>query len=163
MKDKPDPKTVLRNGDSPHSDPEVASTDIFPELGDIITQEQALKLCRKYGMDYLAERLESSPGKYKDWKFDGCSCLPDKILGRITICDWKDITYKCCLPHDLGYAYGEPGNKGERNQVDSLFRYNLINKAGMSKWLAAVLLAFVRIGGHEIFGLSFSWGFAHKE
>jgi len=34
--------------------------------------------------------------------------------------------------------------------------------SGMKKWCAKAFLAGVRAGGTEVFGLSFSWGFAHK-
>ena len=88
--------------------------------------------------------------------------LPDEVMGFFTGCDWKDITYKCCLPHDLCYAYGDPGNDIERKQADDNFYNNLITRVGMKKWCAAAFLAAVRIGGPEEFGFSFSWGFAHK-
>ncbi len=135
----------------------------LPEIGDIITTKEALELCRYFGLDYLVERIEADPKRYKDWKFDGCSVLPDKVMGFFTGCDWKDITYKCCLPHDLCYAYGDLGNKIERKQVDQKFYSDLIIKAGMKKWCAFAFLAGVWIGGAEEFGLSFSWGFAHKK
>ena len=134
----------------------------LPEIGDTITTKEALELCRYFGLDYLVERIESNPEKYKDWKFDGCSCLPDEVMGFFTGCNWKDITYKCCLPHDLCYAYGEPGNDIERERVDLKFYSDLVNKAGMKKWMASAFLAAVRIGGPEEFGLSFSWAFAYK-
>jgi hypothetical protein len=88
--------------------------------------------------------------------------LPDEIMGLFTRCDWQDITYKCCLPHDLAYGYGEPGNDIERERVDLKFYSDLVTKAGMKKWLASAFLAAVRTGGREEFGLSFSWGFAGK-
>ena len=134
----------------------------LPEIGDTISTEEALELCRYFGLDYLVERIESHPESYKDWEFDGCSCLPDELMGLFTGCDWKDITYKCCLPHDLCYGYGELGNKAERKRVDEQFYSDLMNKAGMKKWAASAFLAGVRIGGAEIFRRSFSWGFAHK-
>jgi hypothetical protein len=139
-----------------------AETMNLPEIGDIITTKKALELCRHFSLDYLIDRIESNPKKYKDWKFDGCSGLPDEVMGFFTGCDWKDITYKCCLPHDLCYAYGDPGNKIERKQADDNFYNNLITKAGMKKWRAAAFLSAVQIGGTEEFGLSFSWAFAHK-
>ena len=83
-------------------------------------------------------------------------------MGFFTGCDSKDITYKCCLPHDLCYAYGDPGNKIERKQADDNFYNNLVTRAGMKEWCAKAFLAAVQIGGAEEFGLSFSWGFAHK-
>jgi hypothetical protein len=134
----------------------------FPDPGDLITTEEAVALCRYFGLDYLVERIESDPESFKDWKFDGCSCLPDEITGLFTGCDPKDLTYKCCLPHDLCYGYGEPGNDVERKRVDEKFYSDLVTKAGMSKWCASAFLAAVRIGGTEVFGLSFSWGFARK-
>ena len=83
-------------------------------------------------------------------------------MGLFTGCDWQDVTYKCCLPHDLSYGYGEPGNDIERERVDLKFYSDLVTKAGMKKWQASAFLAGVRTGGAEKFGLSFSWGFAHK-
>jgi hypothetical protein len=134
----------------------------LPEINDMITTEQALELCKYFKLDYLVRRIEANADKYKTWKFDGCSGLPDEVLGFFTGCDWKDITYKCCLPHDLGYGYGELGNKIERKRVDVKFYSDLVTKAHMKEWCASVFLAAVRMGGAEALGLSFSWGFAHK-
>jgi len=133
-----------------------------PEINEIITTKKALELCRHFSLYYLIDRIESDPKKYKNWKFDGCSGLPDEVMGFFTGCDSKDITYKCCLPHDLCYAYGDPGNDFERKQADDNFYSDLITRAGMKKWCAAAFLSAVQIGGAEEFGLSFSWGFAHK-
>jgi len=134
----------------------------LPEIGDRITTAEALELCRHYGLDYLVVRIESAPDRYKDWKFDGCSGLPDKLMEIFTGCKWEDITYHCCLPHDLAYGYGELGNKTERKDVDEKFYSDLVTKADMHKWVAAAFLAAVRVGGAEALGQSFSWGFAHK-
>ena len=57
---------------------------------------------------------------------------------------------------------GDPGNDIEKKRVDIKFYSDLVTKAGMKKWCAAAFLSGVRIGGTEEFGLSFSWGFAHK-
>ena len=138
----------------------------LPEIGEIITTERALELCRHFSFDHLVARIEADPELFMDWKFDGCSCLEDGILGLLTGCKWRDITFRCCLPHDLCYAYGDPGNSAERKQVDTRFFRDLVEKAGMKKWMAAVFLAGVRIGGAESFRRSFSWGFArvkHKK
>lgn len=134
----------------------------LPVIGDIITSGTAMELCRHYKLDHLVSRIECTPEKYADWQFDGCSCLPDEIMGFFTGCDWREITYGCCLPHDLRYAYGESGNEKERKEADEELYSNLVNKAGMKEWRAAAFLAAVRIGGVEDLGLSFSWGFAHK-
>jgi len=135
----------------------------LPDTGDIITTKEALKLCRYFDLEYLVERIESDPENYKDWVFDGCSGLPDELMGLFTGCNWKDITYKSCLPHDLCYGYGELGNDIERKRVDVKFYSDLVTKAGVIKWCASAFLAAVRIGGAEEIGLSFSWGFANKQ
>lgn len=134
----------------------------FPAIGNPITTEKAIELCRYFEFDHLVYRIEAAPERYTEWKFDGCSGLPDEIMGFFTGCDWRKITYACCLPHDLRYAYGEPGNEAERKAADEELYQNLVNRAGMKKWCASAFLAAVRIGGVETFGLSFSWGFAHK-
>ena len=134
----------------------------LPEINDMIATKQALELCTYFNFEYLVRRIRSNPDDYKPWRFDGCSGLPDKVIGFFTGCEWKDITYKCCLPHDLCYGYGERGNKEERKRVDRQFYRNLVTKAHMKQWCASAFLAAVRIGGTETFGLSFSWGFAHK-
>lgn len=131
---------------------------MLPEIGDTVTVEEALGLCEYFRLDYLIARIRANPGGYKDWKFDGCSGLPDQIMGLPTGCKWDDITYKCCLPHDLCYAYGEPGNDIEQERVDLKFYSNLVTKAGMQNWMASA----VRVGGKEAFGFSFSWGFAWR-
>jgi len=132
----------------------------LPELNDIIDTKQALDLCRYFKLDYLVERIGNDPGRFKEWKFDGCSGLPDELMGLFSGCDWQDITFKCCLPHDLSYGYGELGNDIERERVDLKFYSNLITKAGMREWLASAFLAAVRLAGEEDLGLSFSWGSA---
>jgi len=132
----------------------------LPEIGEVVTTAWALGLCRHFNLDYLVNRIEADPDAFVDWEFDGCSGLPDEVLGLFTGCDWRDITFRCCLPHDLCYAYGDPGNDVERKAVDERFYSDLVTKAGMKRWMAAAFLAGVRIGGSESFGLSFSWGFA---
>ncbi len=134
----------------------------MPKIGDKISTGQALELCRHFGLSHLVERIESNPNIFKPWIFDGCSMVPDELLGLFTGCDWKDITFKCCLPHDLKYAYGEPGNIKERKEADIFFHSDLIVKAKMDEWLANVFKIAVEIGGSEKFGLSFSWAFARK-
>jgi hypothetical protein len=134
----------------------------LPEIGDIITTDAGLELCKHYKLNYLIDRIKIKSDDYKSWMFDGCSGLPDEILGLFSGCNWRDITYKCCLPHDLCYAYGEPGNKVERDEVDHKFYDDLVDKAGMKEWAASAFLKALRIGGEEVFGLSFSWAFAYK-
>ena len=133
----------------------------FPELNETVTTEKALELCEYFELDYLVARINADPDAYKSWEFDGCSGLPDRMLGFFTGCHWEDITYKCCLPHDLGYAYGEIGNEAEREEVDKKFYEDLIREAGMNRWLASLFYKAVRFFGGKLAHCSFSWGFAH--
>jgi hypothetical protein len=43
----------------------------LPEIGDIVTTKEALELCRYFGLDYLIERIESAPGRYKVFNLCG--------------------------------------------------------------------------------------------
>lgn len=135
----------------------------LPEIGDTINNREGILLCRYFKLGYLAKRIEQNPERYKDWKFDGCSMIPDELAGLFTGCDWKDITFKCCLPHDLKYAYGKPGDQVERKEADNELFLNLKFKAHMIEWLAEVFKSAVEIGGAEWMGTSFSWAFAHKK
>lgn len=137
--------------------------DIYSiKIGDTITPHIGLQLANHFGLFHIVNRIETQPEKYKDFVFDGCSCLPDELLGLFTGCKWKDITYLCCLPHDIGYAYGESNDKKEKNRIDNFFLDNLINRARMKSWFAAIFLSAVKLGGKQKLGLSFSWGFAIK-
>ena len=133
----------------------------LPGINELVTTEKAIKLCEHFKLYHLVNRIKTHPEHYKDWLFDGCSGLPDEILGLFTGCDWKDITYKCCLPHDLGYAYGTLGDEEERRIVDMKFRGNLLHKAKMPNWCVSIFFSAVRVGGAEKLGMSFSWGFAN--
>ena len=64
-----------------------------------------------------------------------------------------------CLRHDLGYAYGNPGNEEERLLVDKKFQ-NELRDGGASEFAAIAMFDAVRVGGKEELCLPFSWGFA---
>jgi hypothetical protein len=128
----------------------------LPKIGEIVTTEQALALCVHFGFNHLAERIEDNPDLFKEWKFDGCSMTPDEALAElIKVPSLTEI----CLRHDLGYAYGEPGNEKERLTVDRIFQNELLS-AGASEFAAKAMFNAVRVGGKEEFCLPFSWGFA---
>jgi hypothetical protein len=131
----------------------------LPNIGETVTTESALKLCVHYGLNHLARRIEDNPDLYKEWEFDGCSMTPDKILSElIKVPTLTEI----CLKHDLGYAYGDPGNQKERKTVDIRFQNELLS-AGASEFAAKVMFDAVRLGGKEEHCLPFSWSFARVE
>jgi hypothetical protein len=130
-----------------------------PKIGEIITTERALALCVHYDLNYLAVRIEKNPDHFNDWEFDGCSMTPTEVLSKaIKIPSLAEI----CLKHDLGYAYGDPGNQAERLKVDRQFQSELLH-AGASEYVAKTMFIAVREGGKEELCLSFSWGFARVE
>lgn len=140
----------------------IGKIDTLPKIGEVITTERALELCKYFKLDYLTERINSNPGSYKEWKFDGISVLDDKFAADIFHVDQNALTLECALPHDLRYGYGESGNKKERKDADWRLRRDLLTKAKMSRFSASILYLAVRIGGAELFRLSYSWAFARK-
>lgn len=129
----------------------------LPDIGDIITTEKAMQLCRHYGLNFLVDRVESHPDGYTSWTFDGCSMLPDKMISALINVD--NLT-EICLRHDLRYAYGEPGNREERLMADYILGLELLEN-GASAVVSKAFFDGVRLGGGEL-GFSFSWGFAGK-
>jgi len=134
----------------------------LPEIGETITTERALELCKHFELDDLIERINTNPGSYKEWVFDGISVLNDKFAAEISRVDQNALTLECALPHDLRYGYGESGNKKERKDADLKFKSDLLTKAKMNKFWASIFYLTVRIGGAEVLSLSFTWAFAQK-
>lgn len=136
--------------------------DIYSiKIGSTINPAKGLQIANQLGFLHIVQRIEAQPEMYEYFIFDGCSCIPDELMGLFTGCKWQDITYLCCLPHDIQYAFGDLGNKEERKSADYLFFHNLIHLAGMKPWLASVFMNAVKLGGSEKLGLPFSWGFAN--
>jgi len=128
----------------------------LPKIGEIVTTERALELCEQYGFNHLAERIEDNPDLFKEWKFDGCSMTPDSVLSELIK---VPSLIEICLRHDLGYAYGDPGNKEERLIVDRKFQNDLLD-GGASEFAAKAMFDAIRVGGKEELCLLFSWSFA---
>jgi hypothetical protein len=141
---------------SPKSVSEKGIIAELPKIGEIVTTERALQLCEHYGFNYLADRIEDNPDLFKAWEFDGCSMTPTEVLSElIKVPSLTEI----CLRHDLGYAYGNPGNEEERLLVDKKFQ-NELRDGGASEFAAIAMFDAVRVGGKEELCLPFSWGFA---
>ena len=128
----------------------------LPKIGESVTTERALELCEHYGFSHLVQRIEGNPDLFKEWKFDGCSMTPDAVLSELIK---VPSLIEICLRHDLGYAYGDPGNKEERLIVDRKFQNDLLG-GGASEFAAKAMFDAVRVGGKEELCLPFSWGFA---
>ena len=141
---------------SPESVSEKRNIAELPKIGEIVTTERASELCEHYGLNHLADRIEDNPDLFIDWNFDGCSMTPTEVLSElIKVPSLTEI----CLRHDLGYAYGDPGNEEERILVDKKFQNELLD-GGASNFAAKAMFDAVRAGGKEKLCLPFSWGFA---
>jgi hypothetical protein len=134
----------------------------LPAVGDTITTQDALGLCRHFDLQYLVERIEGNPDCYRCWRFDGISGLSERFAAWLTRVDRSTLTLQCALPHDLRYGYGEPGNKAERKSADKQFRQDLISKAEMGRVWARIFYWAVRIGGSERRSSPYSWAFAQQ-
>jgi len=141
---------------SPESVSDKRNIAELPKIGEIVTTERALGLCVHYGLNHLAKRIEDDPDLFKKWKFDGCSMTPSALLSELIK---VPTLIEICLRHDLGYAYGEPGNEEERIVVDRKFENELMD-GGAGKGTAKAMFDAVRAGGKEKFCLPFSWSFA---
>jgi len=134
------PRNLNQTKASSEKESEKSEIAKLPKIGEVVTTERALELCVYYDLNYLAERIEDNPDHFKEWKFDGCSMTPTEILSKaIKVPSLIEI----CLRHDLGYAYGDPGNEEERLMVDRQFQSELLN-AGASDHLAKAMFEAVR-------------------
>ncbi len=141
---------------SPENVSEKEIIEELPKIGEFVTSERAIELCEYYGLNHLAERIEDNPDFFKEWEFDGCSMTPTEVLSElIKVPSLTEI----CLRHDLGYAYGDPGNEEERILVDKKFQNELLD-GGASNFAAKAMFDAVRVGGKEKLCLPFSWSFA---
>lgn len=139
----------------------------IPQIGDTITTQWALELCEYFGLDYLVKRIQDNPDAYRDWEFDGCSGFRDQLLRYfkwLIKAAWQDITNECCLPHDLSFAYGDPGNKKEFKMVNKKFFIDLV-KVGTKAWAARIFKYAVKTFGWKNFRFNrnYKWAYALKK
>ena len=72
---------------------------------------------------------------------------------------WEGISlYPACFLHDLKYWAGYPGEDVERLIADAELMMDVARLLDSTE-MAETMFHGVRIGGHEIFKRSFSWGF----
>jgi len=83
------------------------------KIGNEITAEIALKLCKHYGFGQLVTRITENQEAFKNWVFDGASMIPDDIFSRVF--EIPSLT-EISLRHDLKYAYGDPDNEEEKTK-----------------------------------------------
>jgi len=121
----------------------------LPEKNKEVSLTEIKEICVAYGLNQLWGKIEKDPPK-KTFKSDGCSMWFDT---------WKGISlYPACFLHDLKYWAGYPGEDVERLIADAELMIDVARLLDSTE-MAETMFHGVRIGGHEIFKRSFSWGF----
>ncbi|MFO7964500.1 MAG: hypothetical protein R6U50_11300 [Desulfobacterales bacterium] len=125
----------------------------MPEKHCMVPLKKVKAICRYYHLQALWEKIENDP-PVRPFKSDGCSLWLDVNLGH-------DL-YPACFLHDLKYWAGYPGEEVERLIADAELMIDAVRILG-SVPLAETIFRGVRIGGHEMYKRSFSWGFGRRE
>jgi hypothetical protein len=124
----------------------------LPKKGEEVPLSKIKEICKWYGLHGLWAKIDKDPPQ-KPFMSDGCSMWFNS---------WKGISlYPACFVHDLKYWAGYPGEDVERLIADAELMIDvarLLNSTGM----AETMFHGVRVGGHEIFEQSFSWGFGRE-
>jgi hypothetical protein len=121
----------------------------LPTKGTVVPLEQVKKICDHFGLQALWQKIEKDPPA-RAFKSDGCSMWFDTW-------DGKDL-YPACFLHDLKYWAGYPGEEVDRLVADAELMID-VARILQATAMAETMFHGVRIGGHEIFKRSFSWGF----
>jgi hypothetical protein len=129
----------------------------LPGKGVRVDLETIKQICLHFGLNELWEKIERDPPS-KPFSSDGCSCWFDT---------WKGVDlYPACFLHDLAYWAGYPdGSRDEaveRLIADARLMTMVATLTGDTA-MAETMFHGVRIGGHEIFKQSFSWGFGRSD
>jgi hypothetical protein len=124
----------------------------LPKKGEEVPLTEIKKICEFYRLHNLWKKIEADPPP-RPFKSDGCSGWFDS---------WKSISlYHACFLHDLKYWAGYPSEEVERLVADAELMIDVARLLGETS-MAETMFHGVRVGGHEIFKQSFSWGFGRK-
>lgn len=121
----------------------------LPQKGQVVFITKIKEICEHYDLHNLWVKIEKDPPS-KPFRSDGCSMWFDT---------WEGISlYPACFLHDLKYWAGYPGEEVERLIADAELMID-VARLLESTHMAESMFYGVRVGGHEIFKQSFSWGF----
>lgn len=134
----------------------------LPPNGTYVSTSTVEEICFEHKLYGLwAKILKDLPPKH--FKSDGCSWWPDV---------WKNEAgdeisiYNRCFIHDLHYWAGHSEENNVSEQIDR-FRADcelvigVVEDTGNTK-LGEIIFDGVRVGGHELWRLPFSWGFGRQ-
>jgi len=125
----------------------------LPKKGEEVPLSKIKKICEAYDLHDLWVKIEKDPPP-KPFKSDGCSMWVDSWKGK--------SLYPACFLHDLKYWAGRPGEDVERLVADAELMIHVAKLLGSTE-MAEAMFHGVRVGGHEIFERSFSWGFGRSK
>jgi hypothetical protein len=121
----------------------------LPKKGEEVPISKVREICEFYGLHALWQKIDKDPPA-KPFQSDGCSMWLD---------EWKGTSlYEACFLHDLKYWAGYPGEAVDRLIADAELMIDVARLLGSTE-MAETMFHGVRIGGHELFKRSFSWGF----
>lgn len=121
----------------------------LPPIGEEVPLTKIREICEYFGLRELWDKIVNDPPP-RPFVSDGCSMWFNT---------WQGVSlYPACFLHDLKYWAGCPGEDVARLIADAELMIDVARLLN-SIVLAEAMFRGVRVGGHEIFRRSFSWGF----
>lgn len=121
----------------------------LPAAGEEVSLPRIKEICEHYGLHALWAKIERDP-PIRPFKSDGVTGWFD---------EWRGVSlYPAGFLHDLKYWAGYPGEDVERLVADAELMIDVARALGSTE-MAETMFHGVRVGGAEIFGAPFSWGF----
>ena len=128
------------------------STMALPQKGEVVPLPRIKEICEHFGLHELWAKVAQDPPP-QPFQSDGCSLWFDTWEG-------EDL-YPACFLHDLKYWAGYPGEDVDRLIADAELMVD-VARLLQDTVMAEVMFRGVRVGGHERFQRSFSWGFGRQ-
>jgi hypothetical protein len=125
------------------------STMLLPKKGEEVPLPRIRDICEHFGLHELWAKIAQDPPS-QPFRSDGCSLWLDT---------WQGVSlYPACFLHDLKYWAGYPGEDAARLIADAELMIDVVRLLEDTV-MAEIMFRGVRVGGHEVFKRSFSWGF----
>jgi hypothetical protein len=128
------------------------STMPLPQMGEEVALPTIKEICEHFGLHELWAKIAQNPPPQR-FRSDGCSLWFDT---------WQGVDlYPACFLHDLKYWAGYPGEDVDRLIADAELMID-VARLLQDTVMAEIMFRGVRVGGHESFKRSFSWGFGRQ-
>lgn len=121
----------------------------LPAINEEVSMECIKEICGHFQLLDVWEKIEKDPPG-RPFKSDGCSMWFNQWKGK--------NLYPACFLHDLKYWAGQPGEEVARLKADAELMIDVATILDNTQ-MAETMFHGVRVGGHEMFKQSFSWGF----